>query len=122
MADFVNIEKKVKELRILYRSSEDRAVIDNVEKQLRRNLAKAQIAQIEEVQDLVRATQKKIDDINLMLQWDRELTDDERLRLMDERKIHLFWIERLDPGQATKIISDLETFVDKKITEASALE
>lgn len=122
MADYVNIEKKVKELRTLYRSPEDKSVIDNVEKQLRRNLAKSQIAQIAEVQELVRSTQKKIDDINLMLQWDRELTQDERLRLMDERKIHLFWIERLDPGQATKIISELETFVDNKINEASALE
>lgn len=122
MADYVNIEKKVKDLRTLYRSTEDKAVIDNVEKQLRRNLVKAQIAEIDVIQELIRATQKKIDDINLMLQWDRELTDDERLRLMDERKIHLFWIDRLDPGQATKIINELETFVDKKITEASALE
>lgn len=122
MADFNNIEKKVKELRTLYRAPEDKPIIDNVEKQLRRNLAKAQIVEIAEIQELVRATQKKIDDINLMLQWDRELTNDERLRLMDERKIHLFWIERLDPGKASSIISELETFVDKKITEASALE
>lgn len=122
MADFNNIEKKVKELRTLYRAPEDKPIIDNVEKQLRRNLAKAQIVEIAEIQELVRATQKKIDDINLMLQWDRELTDDERHRLMDERKIHLFWIERLDPEKASSIISELETFVDKKITEASALE
>lgn len=122
MVDFNNIEKKVKELRTLYRDPESQPIINNVEKQLRRNLAKAQIAGIAEIQELVRATLKKIEDINTMLQWDRELTNDERLRLMDERKIHLFWIERLDPGKATNIISELEVFVDKKITDAKAVE
>jgi hypothetical protein len=121
MSDFNNIEKKIKDLRTLYRNPEDKAHVDNLEKQLRKNLAKAQIAEIPEIKELIVDTQRKIQDINLMLQWDRELTQDERLRLMDERKIHLRWIERLDPSQATAIIRDLEKFVDTKITEATPI-
>lgn len=120
--DFKNVEKKVADLRNKFRSTDDRVVVDKIEKDLRKQIAHAQLTDTAPIQALIADTLKKIDDINLMLQHDRDLTVDERLRLMDIRKVHLFWVDRLDPKKAQAYINSLESYVDTKLSQVNSVE
>lgn len=120
--DFKNVEKKVSELRLKFRSTDDRVLVDKIEKDLRKQIANAQLTETAPIQALITDTLKKIDDINLMLQHDRDLTVDERLRLMDIRKVHLFWVDRLDPSKAQAYINSLESYVDTKLSQVNSVE
>lgn len=115
MSDYSQLEAKLKRLRNKFRSTEDRLKIDSLEKTLRRKLITAKIGKIDEVKELIRITEKSIDDINVMLQWDPEITELERKVLMMERRVHLFWIDRLDPKKAREMVSQIEHIVDSKL-------
>jgi len=113
---FQSIEEKVKQLKNQYRAPEDRESLSKLEKELRRKLVEAQICEIPAVQSLIQDTIKQIDNINLLLQYDRELTVEERLRLMDTRKVHMFWVDRLDGKRAKDYIKNIESFVNSQVS------
>lgn len=115
MSDYAPVEAKIKKLRNQFRGVDDRLKIDSLERTLRREIANADLAGVDAVQSLIRMTESSIEGINTLLQWDEELTDADRKALMRERKVHLFWIDRMDPKRAQNMVAQIESIVDSQL-------
>ncbi len=114
MAD-PNIQKvaqKIKNLRTVYLSADDQARITDTEEALRRNIKQMKLAERPEVKQVIDQAAKAIKDIDFLLANDDTLTTEQRMGLFAEKKVHKFWLQRLDGERAKQAIEIIDEGVD----------
>lgn len=106
------IEEKLKKLRGTYLDPDFQKRVTDTEQALRRNIARSKLAQREEVKGIVEEGVKAIKDISWLLANDEELTQTQRDALFAEKRVHQFYLERLDGTRAQQALAVIAETVD----------
>lgn len=107
-----DIASRIKTLRSEYTSADAAAQINSTEEALRRNIKRAKLAEHEVVQEIAQAAVKAIADISFLLANDETLTSDQRGVLFAEKRVHRFWLERIDGTLAEQSLNAIKQTVD----------
>lgn len=120
------IDEKLKALREKYTQPQDQITFDEVEKELRKNLAKAAIAELPEIVAVVKDALKRVKDINYLLAYDLELNAPseeaarKRFALFRVREVFEFWIARFGSiDELEKANGELEKVLDEGLKKIS---
>lgn len=106
------IQKKLADLRAEYIDADAQARITSTEQALRRNIKEAELAKNPTVEKIIAEADKTIKEISYLLANDEDLTDVQRKALFAEKRVHLFWLQRLDGTRANQAIEAIEQTVD----------
>ncbi len=110
-----DLQEKIGKLREVYKDPQDQRLIDDYEKALRRRIVEAELGEHEVIQSIIEDAVKKVVEINMLLAYDKQMTEQKRLELFQERSVHEFWIRRFNPKAAERSVKAFEEFIDKKL-------
>ena len=103
---------KLSELRAEYLNPDFQKRVNDTEEALRRNFERAKLSDHKVVQEIIEAAVKALKDVSWLLANDEDLTELQRKELFAEKRVHTFWLERLDGTRATQAILAIEQTVD----------
>ncbi len=104
--------KKLSALRDEYLSPDFQKRVNETEEALRRNIERSNLSKHKVVQEIIEAAVKVLKDISWLLANDEDLTEVQRKELFAEKRVHKFWLERIDGTQAIRAILSIEHTVD----------
>jgi thiaminase len=111
------VTEKLRELRERYLDQDMQKRVSDTESALRRNIERKKLAQREEVKEIIEAAVKAIKDLSWLLANDEDLTESQRKEIFAEKRVHKFWLERLDGTRAQQAILAIEQTVDSLTTK-----
>lgn len=114
MSEF-DILSKVEKLKKIYRTPIDQRELDTVEEKIRQTVVKQKLARRSEVRDIIGDSIRRIKELSYLLAWDEKSTEEERVGYFAERRVHMFWLNRLDGTAAKKVLQYIESNVDNKL-------
>lgn len=106
------IKEKLAALRAVYLDPDFQKRVTDTENALRRNIARKNLAKDETVQEIIAAGEKAIQDISWLLANDEDIKEDQRLALFAEKRVHQFYLERLDGTRAQHALEVIQESVD----------
>ena len=106
------IKQKLADLRGVYLDPDFQKRLTDTEQALRRNIARKKLSQDEVVQEIIAEGEKAIRDIAWLLGNDDELDQKQRDALFAEKRVHQFYLERLDGSRAQQALEVIESTVD----------
>lgn len=109
------IKEKFDKLRAYYKDEDSQSMLDDAEKRLRDSIKNQKISEMEVIIGICDAGKKVIEDLNFILLNAETLTEKERDRLIERRKSHEFYIDRLSGEYYQKRIDAIEKFLDSRI-------
>jgi len=112
-----DVEVKIAKLKRIYKNPIDQRDLGALEEKLRQTITKKRFARNAVVQEIIGETVRKIKELSYLLAWDERATPEERNSYFTERKVHMFWLERIDGTVAQKMIAQMESSVDNKLNE-----
>lgn len=109
------LQEKINKLRKHYTDSDSSTMLDDIEKRLRDNIKRQKIPEMGVIIEIVSAGKKIIEELNFILLNSEELTSEARAKLLERRKVHEFYINRLSGSHEEKRIAAMEKFLDDRI-------
>jgi hypothetical protein len=111
------LKSKLNKLRELYPDDDSAKMISDIERGLRVKIAQSGLKDLEVVQDIIAEAKRKISGINMLLQFDEELTEEKRKSLFKERTVHQFYLDRFDTSDSEAKLDQLNQYLDSKIKD-----
>lgn len=115
-------DEKIKRLREHYNDPESLKILSEAEKELRASFKRADFSKNKVILDIIQAGEKEIQNINLLLQQDEDITSEQRKSLFVKRSIHQFYIERLGGQTAETRIEAIGKFLESRLDLIAAEE
>ena len=106
---------KVQKLKKIYVQPIDQRELDTLEETIRKNLNKKSFAKNAQVRELVDDSIRRINELSTLLAFDEKATEDERNQYFAERRVHIFWLERIGGIAAKRMLKYIEHSVDYKL-------
>jgi len=110
------LQTKILKLKKKYTTPEDRLVISNTEKGIRRKAVEAKLSDNDAVKMIVEDAEKDMQNINLILASDENLLEMERKLLFRKKKVIKYYIlDRLSGNRAKQYMATVEKGIDDRL-------
>lgn len=110
------IEEKIKQLRNYYYDDiGSLKVVEAFEKKARTLILKDKLMENQSVILIVDEARKRVDTINILLQNDKTMTQENRIKLFAEKEAHQFYLDRFDNKEIEKRFEALEGALNREL-------
>lgn len=112
----LEIQEKIKRLREYYYDDEmSLKVVDGIEQRLRQAITADKLAENKSVIGIVEEAERRVSMIDTLLITDEKMTQEVRAKLLTEKKVHRFYLERFDNKKKDEKYKSINEMLDQEI-------